>query len=233
MKGDTKYKIFLLVVFLAVWIWAAINPIYPHAWLIENYLVFFFIPVIILTGFYFRLSNTSYTLITMFMILHVIGSHYTYAEVPFGYFIQEFLGSSRNMYDRLVHFAFGLLLFYPIREMFMRLSQTKGAWSFWFPIELTFALAAIYEIIEWIAAVTIDPAAGLAFVGSQGDIWDAQKDMLLAGLGATIAAITVFFIRFRYDKNLWKEFKDSLKPSTHDEVLGEVKLRKLRDKSQK
>lgn len=233
MKGDTKYKIFLFVVFIAVWIWAAIEPLQPKTWLIENALVFLFVPIIILAGFYFKLSNTSYTLITAFMILHVIGSHYTYAQVPFGYFIQDILGSSRNMYDRLVHFAFGLLLFYPIREVFMRLSAARGAWSFWFPVELTFALAAIYEIIEWMAAITVDPAAGLAFMGSQGDVWDAQKDMLLAGIGALIAGIIVFFIRFRYDKDLWQEVKDSVKPSKHDEILGEVKLKKLMKKSSK
>jgi putative membrane protein len=230
MKGDTKYKIFLLAIFTAVWIWAAINPLYRDGWLLENYLVFLFVPLIILTGFYFKLSNTSYTLITIFMILHVIGSHYTYAEVPFGYFLQDLFGSSRNMYDRLVHFSFGFLLFYPMREMFMRLSRTKGVWGFWFPVELTFAFAAIYEIIEWGAAMAVDPAAGLAFLGSQGDVWDAQKDMVLAGIGAAITAIIVFFVRLRYDKNLWKEIKDSLKPSKNDEILGEVKLMKLMKK---
>jgi putative membrane protein len=135
------------------------------------------------------------------------------------------------MYDRLVHFCFGFLLFYPIREVFLRLSKTKGFWGFWFPIELTFALAAIYEIIEWLAAIIVDPAAGLAFLGSQGDIWDAQKDMLLAGLGALLASFIIFFIRLRYDKNLWQEIKDSLKPRKNDEILGEVKLEKLMKKN--
>jgi len=230
MKGDTKYKIFLTIVFLAFWIWAAIDPLYPSGWLLENYLVFIFVPFIVFIGFYFRLSNLSYTLITIFMVLHVIGSHYTYAEVPFGYILQSWFGSSRNMYDRLVHFCFGLLLFYPMRETFLRLSKTKGFWGFWFPVELTFALAAIYEIIEWLAAATVDPAAGLAFLGSQGDIWDAQKDMLLAGLGALIAGVIVFFIRMYYDKSFWKEVWGSLRPDKNDEILGEVKLRKLMKK---
>ncbi len=231
MKGDTKYRIFLFLVFLAVWIWAAINPLYRDGWLLENYLVFIFVPIIIIIGFYFRLSNVSYTVITIFMILHVIGSHYTYADVPFGYTLQALFGSSRNMYDRIVHFSFGFLLFYPIREIFMRLSAAKGFWGFWFPVELTFAFSAIYEIIEWLAAITVDPNAGLAFLGSQGDIWDAQKDMLLAGLGALISAFVVFFIRIKYDKNLWTEIKNSLKPKKDDEVLGEVKLRKLMEKN--
>ena len=106
----TRYLKALLVVFAAVWVWAAIKPVYPHDWLLENYLVFIFVPIIVLTGRYFRLSDVSYTLITLFMILHVIGSHYTYAEVPFGDVLQNWLGASRNMYDRLVHFSFGFLL---------------------------------------------------------------------------------------------------------------------------
>jgi putative membrane protein len=227
MRGDIKYKIFLFLVFLAVWIWAAINPTYKDGWLLENILVFIFVPIIILAGFYFRLSNLSYTLITLFVILHVIGSHTTYGEVPFGFFLQDVFNSSRNMYDRLVHFCFGLLLFYPIREIFLRLSKARGFWGFWFPVELTFALAAIYEIIEWLTAIVVDPAAGLAFLGIQGDIWDAQKDMLLAGLGAILSSVITFFVRFKYDRNLWVEFVDSLKPRKNDEILGEVKLMEL------
>lgn len=233
MKGDTKYKIFLIISFLAVWIWAAINPLYRDGWLLENYLVFIFVPIIIISGIYFRLSNTSYTLITIFMILHVIGSHYTYSEVPFGYFLQDIFSSSRNMYDRLVHFCFGLLLFYPMRELFVRISKSKGFWGFWFPIELTFALAAVYEIIEWLAAISVDPQAGLAFLGSQGDIWDAQKDMLLAGIGAAISALITFLIRIRYDNNLWSEIKNSMKIKKDDEILGEIKLKKLKQQKGK
>lgn len=194
MQRGTIYKLALLAVFLIVWIWAAINPIYPEDWLLENYLVFIFVPIILLTARYFKLSNLSYTLITIFMCLHVIGSHYTYAEVPFGYLLQSWLGADRNMYDRLVHFTFGLLLAYPVREMFGRVAKSKGIWGFWFPVELTFAFSAIYELIEWSAAVFVNPEAGLAFLGAQGDIWDAQKDMLADTLGA-IFATTVFLFK--------------------------------------
>src|SRR4051812_3468037 len=85
----SKYKTFLFLVFAGVWIWAAINPVYRHDWLLENYLVFIFVPIILIIGRYLKLSNVSYTLITIFMCLHVIGSHYTYAEVPFGYTLQD------------------------------------------------------------------------------------------------------------------------------------------------
>ena len=122
----TRYQWSLLGIFLVFWTWAAINPVHPDDWLLENYLVFLFVPVIILLGRYFRLSNLSYTLITVFMILHVIGSHYTYAEVPFGDTLGSWLGTDRNMYDRLVHFSFGLLLAYPLREMFFRVAKARG-----------------------------------------------------------------------------------------------------------
>jgi len=111
----SRYKIFLLSAFIAVWIWAAIHPLFPHDWLLENYLVFLFVPVLLISGRYFKLSDVSYTLITLFMILHIVGSHYTYAEVPFGFTLQKWLGAQRNMYDRLVHFTFGFLLAYPMR----------------------------------------------------------------------------------------------------------------------
>ncbi len=222
-----KYHWFLIVSFLAVWAWAATKPVFPHDWLLENYLVFLFVPIIFLLGRYFKLSKVSYTLLTLFLILHVIGSHYTYEHVPFGYTLQDWFGESRNMYDRLVHFSCGFLLFYPIREMFMRLAKVKGLWSYILPIDLLGSFSAIYEIIEWQAAKNVDPAAGLAFLGSQGDIWDAQKDMLLAIVGACIGALIVFFINMIYKKDFWQDMKESLKLTKQDHILGEEELDRM------
>lgn len=225
------YYLILSLIFLAFWLWAAINPKYVDGWLLENYLIFLFFPIVLITGHYFKLSKVSYTLITIFAILHVIGSHYTYAEVPFGYTLQDWFGADRNMYDRLVHFLFGFLIAYPMREIFMRVSKSKGFWGFWFPVELTFALACIYELIEWGAAIIVNPEAGLAFLGSQGDVWDAQKDMALAGFGAMLAMLITGLIRAPYDKNFWKDMKNSLKISKNDAPLGEEKLQKLMKRS--
>lgn len=222
-----KYHWFLIVVFLSVWVWSAINPTFPHDWLLENYLVFIFIPIILLLGYYFKLSKVSYTLITLFLILHVVGSHYTYEHVPFGYTLQDWFGESRNMYDRLVHFSCGFLLFYPIREMFMRLAKVKGLWAYIFPIDLLGSFSAIYELIEWQAAKNLDPLSGIAFLGSQGDIWDAQKDMFLAIAGACVAALIVLAINMIYKKDFWQDMKDSLKISKKDHMLGEVELEKM------
>lgn len=228
MKKGRGYYIFLFALFLAFWVWAAIHPLYREGWLLENILVFIFVPLILILSYWLRLSKLSYTLITLFMILHVIGSHYTYAEVPFGYTLQAWFGSSRNMYDRLVHFSFGFLLAYPIREVFMRLGRSRGFWSYYLPFELTLAFSALYEIIEWLTAASIDPNAGLAFLGSQGDIWDAQKDMLVAGLGALIAMCVTAIVRARVDNNFWRDFTSSFR--IQKEPLGEVKLNQLLEK---
>lgn len=223
----TRYHALLLGIFAAVWIWAAIEPRYPHDWLLENYLVFLFVPIIVLTARYFRLSNLSYTLITAFMLLHVVGSHYTYAEVPFGATLQHWFGSGRNMYDRLVHFSFGLLLAYPLREIFMRVAKARGVWSYWFPLELVLAFSGAYEIIEWLVAARVDPAAGLAFLGAQGDVWDGQKDMLLALIGAAVTLTIVAMIHWRYDPTFGSDLRASLKIEHDDKPLGEDALRDL------
>lgn len=227
MKKGRGYYIFLLAAFLIVWIWAAINPVHKADWLLENYLVFIFVPLILILGYYFKLSKLSYTLITLFMILHVIGSHYTYAEVPFGYTLQDWFNADRNMYDRLVHFLFGLLLAYPIREIFVRITKAKGFWGYYLPIELTLAFSAIYELIEYGAVMVFDPQTGLAFLGAQGDVWDAQKDILLATIGSIITMFITLLINFTYNKNCIKEFKESFKIPKNDAPLGEVKLEKL------
>lgn len=202
MQKSTFYRLFLLAIFLSFWLWAAYHPVYPDDWLLENYLIFIFVPLILITARYFELSNISYTLITAFMILHVIGSHYTYAEAPFGFLLQAWFDSSRNMYDRLVHFSFGLLLAYPIREVFLRLANIKGAWAYYLPLDVTLSFSALYEIIEWLVASIVNPDAGLAFLGVQGDVWDAQKDMLLAGIGALITMIVTAL--FNTSTRKWK-----------------------------
>ncbi len=222
-----KYKLFLFAVFLAFWGWAAYHPYDVHDWLLENYLVFLWVPIIIISGRYFKLSNVSYTLITIFMCLHVVGSHYTYSLVPFGDTLKDWFGSDRNMYDRLVHCSFGLLLAYPIREVFMRLGHAKGFWSYFLPIDLTFGFSAVYEIIEWRSAANVPTELGLAFLGSQGDVWDAQKDMAIAGTGAIIAMLIVFIIHVSFDKNVWKELKDSFHIQKGDRPLGEQRLIEL------
>lgn len=158
------------------------------------------------------------------MILHVIGSHYTYAEVPFGTTLQHWVGADRNMYDRLVHFCFGFLVAYPVREVFIRISRARGFWNYYLPIELTLAFSALYEILEWLAAVKVNPEAGLAFLGAQGDVWDAQKDMGLAGLGALLAMAITFAVAMTVDRGTRAAARESLRIPADDRPIGEDQI---------
>jgi putative membrane protein len=218
------FRLVLLGIFVATWSWAAWKPLHPDDWLLENYLVFFGVAVLLATARIFQLSDISYGLLTLFMCLHVVGSHYTYSEVPFGYILQEWTGAERNMYDRLVHFAYGLLLAYPIREVLVRIARLRGFWAYFFPIDITFSFSSIYEIVEWKAAAMAAPELGLAFLGTQGDIWDAQKDMLLAGTGAIIAMFIVFLFNLWLNPDAWSEMRDSFRLRRDDHPLGEAKL---------
>jgi len=219
------FRLSLLGIFLATWCWAAWKPLYPDDWLLENYLVFIWVPILLLTARYFRLSDLSYGLITLFICLHVIGSHYTYSEVPFGYVLREWVGAERNMYDRLVHFAYGLLLAYPIREVLVRIAGLRGFWGYFFPIDVTFAFSSIYEIIEWKAADTLAPDLGLAFMGVQGDIWDAQKDMLLAGSGAILSMAIVLLLNLWLNPDTWSDMRASLRVPAGDHPMGEATIK--------
>ena len=185
----------LLGVYIAQFIALAINPYSRDVWVAEN------IPMVLIALFLaasyrrFRFSNASYVLMSVLVFLHTVGGHYTFERVPFG-FATDLFGFTRNHYDRIAHFSVGFYA-YPIAEYLYRkgLTASKGLMAFT-GITAIFTVAAVYEIIEWWYAASADPAAGIAFLGSQGDIWDAQKDMLADGLGAICAAI-YFLLAYR------------------------------------
>jgi len=188
----------LAIFYTLVWIWAAINPLHQDDWLLENILVIIFVILLIVLYKKFPLSDLSYILITIFLTLHTIGSHYTYAEVPFGFWLDETFNLGRNHYDRIVHFSFGLLLAYPIREVFLRVAHVKGFWAFYLPLDVTLAFSALYEMVEWGAARVFGGELGAAYLGTQGDIWDAQKDMLAATVGAIISMTITALVRKKF-----------------------------------
>jgi putative membrane protein len=230
MKSDQKYSVILFITFLVYWVLIAINAKYLDGWISENALV---IPSLVLLYFFhkwFKFSKLSYSLIFIFMVLHVMGSHYTYSEVPLGYWMSDFFHLARNHFDRLVHFSFGLLWAYPMREIFRRIADARGFWALWIPVELVLALSCVFELIEWIFAVIFGGDLGVAYLGTQGDVWDAQKDMALAGLGSIIAMVLTMVIIIYYDKQtFFKEFKESFKVKSKT-ILGEVALEKMRNK---
>jgi len=180
----------IMVIFLLlVWIVTAINPLHPRDWLLENLLVFFAVILLVSTYRWFQFSNLSYAMFIVFLCLHMMGAHYTYSETPFGFWLQDWLGWQRNHYDRIVHFSFGLLLAYPLREELLRLPKVKRSWSYLLAVALVLALSALYEVLEGITAIIVDPDLGTAFLGTQGDQWDSQKDTLLAFLGSVVSMI--------------------------------------------
>jgi len=168
------------------------------------------------------------------MSLHEIGSHYTYANVPYDSFLiahfdfslNEYLGWERNNFDRIVHFLYGLLLAYPVRELYCRVANASGFWSYFFPLELTMATSMMYELVEWGAAEAFGGELGMAYLGTQGDIWDAHKDMAFASLGALIAMAITMFINMRIQKGFAEEWKASLSVKSNI-PLGEDEISRL------
>jgi putative membrane protein len=182
----------LVVWLILFWIITAINPLQRDGWLLENMLVFLVAAVLVVSYHWFQFSNLSYAMFTAFLCMHMIGAHYTYSETPLGFWLQDWLGWQRNHYDRIVHFLFGFLLAFPLREDLLRQPRVKRSWSYILAIAMVLALSAIYEVIESAAALIISPEQGAAFLGTQGDEWDAQKDTFLAFLGATITMASTY-----------------------------------------
>jgi len=184
----------LLLLYLVLWIWAAIAPLDRSDWILENLLAVVTIAALALSRHRYPLSPLSYTLIFVFLCLHAVGSHYTYAEVPynawserlFGAPLNPLLGWERNNFDRVVHFSYGLLLVYPVRELVLRIVGVRGFWGYLVPLDLMISTSALYELIEWATAELVGGDLGMAYLGTQGDIWDAHKDMALASLGALL-----------------------------------------------
>jgi putative membrane protein len=180
-----------LLVFVVAWTALAIAPRFRADWLLENYPTFLALPAVLWGYRRFRFSDRAYVQGTAFVLLHTIGSHYTYSEVPFGDVVRDAFGLARNHYDRLVHFAFGLLMLRPVRELGFRrgIRREPGELAtLYFSVAGVALWSAVYEIAEWLTARVVDPAAGTAFLGTQGDPWDAEKDMTCALAGAVLAA---------------------------------------------
>ena len=185
----------LISFFLVCWANSFVGNTDTANWFLENTLVFLFLGFLTYTYRKYQFSDLSYLLICIYLCLHVYGSKYTYAENPFGYWLKDALDLPRNHYDRIVHFSFGFLLAYPMRELFLKWLKFP-AWVAWtLPIEITLSVSGFYELIEWAVADVFFKAQGDAYLGTQGDIWDAQKDMFLAFSGAIIATTIVSVVK--------------------------------------
>lgn len=180
-----------MLAYSVFWIWLAIDPLNRRDWLLENLLVLTLIPLLLLTYRRFEFSLTSYCLIGLFLVLHAFGAHYTYAEVPLGYWLQDLWGLSRNPFDRMAHFAYGALLVFPIRELLVRQAGLRGWWSYALPVCVVLAQSGFFEVLEAIVAVIVSPELGNIYLGTQGDEWDAQHDMAAALVGSVTTMCVV------------------------------------------
>ena len=229
-----KYLLILSALFLAEWLFLAIDPHDRKDWALENLLVIAFVGFIFLTYKRLPLSRISYSLIFIFLLIHEIGAHYTYAEVPYdkwfisisGNSLNDMLGWERNNFDRVVHFSYGLLLAYPIREIYFRVADAEGFWGYFLPLDITMSTSMLFELFEWMAAEIFGGELGAAYLGSQGDIWDAHKDMGLASLGALIAMLITIALNRYLQQDFAKEWSQSLKIK-NTQPLGEDEIVRL------
>lgn len=169
----------------------AISPRDRSDWLLENLLVFVAVGSLVATYRSLPLSNLSYLLITIFLTLHTVGAHYTYEHAAPGDWLKDILGWKRNHFDRIVHFCFGLLLTYPFREALMRLANLSGIWSYFFPFTFVMAASSFFELLESWVAMIVSPELGAAYLGTQGDPWDAHQDMTAAMIGSAVCLLVV------------------------------------------
>ncbi|MEX0696570.1 MAG: DUF2238 domain-containing protein [Dongiaceae bacterium] len=228
-----RYLLVLAGLFLALWIALAVAPYDRADWALENALAVAFVVALALSYKSFPLSRVSYSLIFLFLVLHEVGAHYTYAEVPYRAWLQALAGSpaegERNHFDRFVHFAYGLLLAYPIRELFCRVANARGFWGYFLPLDVTMSTSMLFELFEWAAAEIFGGDLGIAYLGTQGDVWDAHKDMVLASVGAALAMGATALLNSRLQRDFAREWADSLRVK-HKAPLGEDEIARLRRK---
>lgn len=233
-KPMSAYLAVLTTLLAILWIALAIEPFDRKDWLLENVLVVVAVAALAMTYRSFPLSRISYTLIFLFLCLHTLGAHYTYAQVPYddwwksltGSTFNELVGWERNNFDRVVHFCYGLLLVYPIRELFLRVAGVRGFWGYFLPLDLTMSTSMLYELVEWVIAEVFGGELGMAYLGTQGDVWDAHKDMALASLGALIAMSITALVNYRIKRDFACEWNESLRIKGR-QPLGEVAIERM------
>lgn len=199
------------IIVLMVMILASINPLEWSSYLLHQAGTLIFLAMLVTLYRYWHISARAYVLATLFLLIHIIGARYLYSYVPyddwtqqlFGISLSEWFGWQRNMYDRLVHFSYGLLLFsvmYQGLNNVLKIPSTRQLIVL--TLMLNMSTSLLYELFEWGIATTLSPEAAEAYNGQQGDIWDAHKDMALALVGGIIAAAMTVFFDNKYKQQL-------------------------------
>lgn len=219
-RRPTQLAVRIMAALYAVeWVVLAVGPSDRSAWVLENALVAGLFVLLLSVRRWFRFSSASVLLILLFLMLHTLGSHYTYSEVPYdrwwdaltGHTLNSVFGWERNHFDRLVHFCYGLLFAYPLREFFLRIVEVRGFWAYFLPLDFTLSTSALYELIEWGAASLFGGDLGMHYLGTQGDIWDAHKDMGLAALGALIAILLTLALNAVLHRDVARDWTGPMK----------------------
>jgi putative membrane protein len=197
--AESRLPAWLLFGFFGMWIALAIDPVSRQDWLLENLLVLVAVPLLIATRHKLQFSRGAYLCLFVFFVVHSIGAHFTYSLVPYdawwqavtGTTLAETFGWTRNHFDRAVHFLYGLLITPPAVELLNRYAPPRAGWRWALPVLFVMSHSVIYELIEWCAALIVAPELGDAYLGTQGDVWDAQQDMALAAAGSVVAMLAI------------------------------------------
>lgn len=194
----------LLVLFAAALVWSAIRPHDYLTWILEVFPALIGVVLMVATHKRFPLTPLLVVLLFVHALILIVGGHYTYAEVPLGFWMRDWFGFERNHYDRIGHFAQGFVPAIVAREILLRFRVVRGrGWLFMIVVSICLAISAAYELLEWSVAILTGEASD-AFLGTQGDVWDTQKDMFLAGIGASVAQVVL--------------------GGAHDRQVGELKI---------
>jgi len=182
-----------VVCYVAFWIALAIHPLDRSDWLLENLLIFISVTVLALTYGKFEFSNFSYALILIFLAFHTIGAHYSYAKVPAGFWMQDWLHLNRNHYDRVIHFSFGFLLLYPMHEMLVRSAHARPEWAIWLSVAALAALNSFSKSFKPSSRELFDPISTPLISVRKVTFGTHRKTWQAAFVGAMLTAIVLIF----------------------------------------
>ena len=236
--SQRKFFLTLAGLFVLVWTLLALHPTYRADWALENCLVAPFVLFLAFSARRLPLSRISCVCIFVFLCLHEVGAHYTYAKVPYeslfraltGRSLDALLGWQRNDFDRIVHFSFGLLMAYPIRGLVIRVAELRGFWGYYIPLDVVMACSMLFELLEYGTVLLFGGDLGIAYLGAQGDPWDAQKDMAMATFGAVIAMGITATINLSLQRDFAREWVESLRVKQLEPLGEEAIARMLEDR---
>lgn len=199
LKGN-RFFWMLSLLLACYWIYGWYFCIDRKDWIIENLLVVICLSILVLSRKWHRFSNLSYLCIFLFVMLHLYGAFYAYTQNAFGSWLQDKFELWRNPYDRIVHFSFGLFMAYPFRELLINKFKVSSRASWILPVEIAFSLGTVFELIEWGVSVVTSKETGETYVATQGDVWDAHKDILLAAAGAALCMLITYAVSSLHTK---------------------------------